>query len=246
MGIVASHDEAELHNGFLNVNTLKASRVRRKMRTRPMVKRGTPIYLLFTVMALCFAPACKAKMDQGEIADQKASPNQVESVRESPKTLVDDSKYCEVQYYYLGKERFNHHCPFERCTREGDYMIVQRAGALRYETPIMGIRIRINRKIQPIINETAFTATQDGRELKPAIKHYKNDNIWLAEIIWTLDPDWRTIRIDQDLMGYFEQTEYVRATARFQFDIREGVIDWGRVQIAPRDEGLPDDGLCPP
>jgi hypothetical protein len=246
MGLITSHNEIELFDGFLNVNAPKASCVRRKKACRAMVKKGMPIYVLFTVMALFFATACKAKMDRSETADQKAFPDQSESVRKSTKPLDRDSKYCEVQYYYQGKERFDHFCPFERCTREADYMIVQRAGASRYETPTMGIRIRVNRKIQPIIGENSFTATQDSRVLTPTIKHYKNDGIWLAEIIWKLDPGWKTVRIDQDLMGYFEKNELVRATARFQFDIQEGIIDWGRVIIAPRDERQPDDGLCPP
>ncbi len=245
MGLIASLNESELFNGFLNVNMPKASRVRRKKAFWAMVKKGRPIYVLFTVMALFFAPACKAKMDRGEVAE-KAFPDQSESVRKSPEPLGIDSKYCEVQYYYLGKERFDHLCPFERCTREADYMIVRRVGAMRYESPTMGIRIRVNRKIQPIIGEKSFTATQDGRALTPTIKHYKNDVVWLAELIWKLDPDWKTVRIDQDLMGYFEQNELVRGTARFQFDIQEGIMDWGRVVIAPRDEKHPNDGLCPP
>lgn len=210
------------------------------------MKGGIHLIVFFTVMALCFTLACKAKVDSYSSADQRAVSDQSELAPESAKPLAEDSKYCEVQYYYHGKELFDHHCPFERCTREGDYMIVQRAGTARFKQPVMGIRIRINQKINPIINENAFTATQDGRVLTPIITHYDNDDLWLSEITWILDQGWRTIRIDQDLMGYFEQKDYVRATARFQFDIQEGSVDWKRVQIAPRERQQPDDGLCPP
>ena len=221
--------------------------------------KNTLVLLIAAVVLslFCFTPACqKSERAPAPPANSAMSPGQVnpdfnpaspESATRPPKVAVlefEKPKVCTVQYYYRGEIRQDTSCFFERCTRENDYIIVQRVESDRMKKPVMGMRIRHNRQINAIIKEDSIIAVQDGRKLTPIIKPL-DDEKWRMEILWKLDPDWHEIRIDQDLMGYFEERELVRATIKFQFDIQDGGIEWRNTQFTPIPLQLPDDGLCP-
>jgi hypothetical protein len=198
------------------------------------------------VAALFALPQCKTRnANPNNSADAPAASSEDLSTP-SPSSIYNRITYVDVEYFYRGVTPTRHSLPFERCTREGDYMILTKRPEAHHLKPVLGMRIYINEKTVPDIDKGSFVAYQDGKLLSPEILHYENDKVWLAEVTWELDPHWKVIRIDQDIFG-LDGGKRVRGTSKFQAVIQDGGIDWSVVNL--------DDGMrgaragidpCPP
>ena len=166
-----------------------------------------------------------------------------------PVTDYDENPYFEIEYFYRGASPSTHVSPFERCTREGDYMIVEKKNEKAYKKPVLAIRIyRDNAAdaINPDVDRETFVVTEGSKALTPVIRRFENDEKWLAQIDWELDSNWHSLHVAQNIYGLLDERR-VGATCKFQLDIQDGKVDWSKW---PKDGsiGASKEGFepCPP
>ena len=171
---------------------------------------------------------------------------QWERTADPPSLNLPETPYCLIHYYYHGTALTTYVPPFERCTRQGDYMEVKREPSQKYLRPILAILIFNNKEKRIQITEKSFSVYQDGKYILPSITRYENDPKWLAEIRWEFDPDWKNARIDQEIFE-LAGDKLVKSDTRFKLDIQDGDIDWKKT--LPRQKaGLDPKSFdpCPP
>jgi len=152
-------------------------------------------------------------------------------------TPIPNPSTWEVAYFYRGEVRQEQFVPFERCTRPGDYFVVTKELDAHYVSPVMGIRIMDLILPNTVISEDSFTASANGKKLKPRLRKIEENVPGFWEISWELDPSWKTFQIRQD------------TNVRFQFAIQDKKLDWSEIPASfvpadPNHEKNPE--ICPP
>jgi hypothetical protein len=208
--------------------------------------RSIIAFVVFVFIVGAFA--CKTKNDDPLVVQENATTHK-SNTGIPPVTDYDENPYFTIEYFYRGASPTTHVSPFERCTREGDYMVLSKKTDKEYSKPVLGIRIYYDHSIDavnPDIDPKSFDAVQDEKALTPRIRHFENNEVWLAEINWDLDPEWRAIHIAQNIFGRLNEKR-VAATAKFQLDIQDQKIDWA---AWPKDGSVGGSNggfeVCPP
>jgi hypothetical protein len=186
---------------------------------------------------LATLPACKAgdSSPPVEIGKQQENPEVFPKPRPAPASAGDEDSYFEVEYYNRGSSLTTHIPPILRSTREGDYLICKKKSGKNYVKPMLGLRVFFNSEhdaLNPVVADDTFVAIADGKILRPTIQHYQGDNNRLADIAWTLDPDWKVIRINQKIFGLVDEKPF-KTQADFWLDIQDGDIEWERSPKPP-------------
>ena len=146
-----------------------------------------------------------------------------------------------ILYYYRGKDLVTYHGPFVRCSRPGDFMMVEMDASGGRTRKMMGIRVL--KKISPAekITEKSFVATVNGKTIKANVAKLGEDVAGLWEIGWEINPSWKTIRVVPQI------------EVRFDFTIQKAGPDRKLVWVKDPEPwrkngapGTPPPEVCPP
>lgn len=146
--------------------------------------------------------------------------------------------FYEADFYDQGQAIYTNRLPIERCTREGNYLVVRKmtdpSPAVR---PVLGLRVTTYawQHTEPLDGRIIY-ASVDGQTIPAEIETLPDQTKGIAIYTWRLKPEWRSVRVD------------ITKPVRFQLALMEGDIDWSAYPALLADErdGSADQRPCFP